>query len=219
MEMEKPPKRGRGRPRAFDVDRALDRALDVFWRKGYEGASLPDLTRAMGINRPSLYGAFGNKEGLFRRALERYAAGPASYVGDALTEPTARGVVERLFAGTIELLTDPRHPRGCFAVQAALACGEEGQRVRRELAAFREAGVAALRRRFARARNEGDLPARVDPADFARYAATVVHGMCVQAAGGANRAELKRVAKMALRGFPGRGSPSHRGKSVTRRAR
>src|SRR5712672_3301566 len=85
-----------GRPRAFDADRALDRALAVFWRNGYEGASLPALTKAMGINRPSLYAAFGNKEALFRKALQRYFQGPATYLHDAIEEPTARAVVERM---------------------------------------------------------------------------------------------------------------------------
>src|SRR6202035_3213375 len=107
----------RGRPREFDADKALDAALKVFWRKGFEGASLPDLTRAMGINRPSMYAAFGNKEALFRRALDRYAQGPAAYVRQALDEPTARRVVERLLRGAVEALSDPRNPRGCFAVQ------------------------------------------------------------------------------------------------------
>src|SRR5438094_4748444 len=112
-----------GRPRAFDVDEALDQALRIFWRKGYAGASLPDLTRAMGINRPSLYAAFGNKEMLFRKALDRYAEGPAAYVCEALREPTARAVVERLLRGAIKLLTDPSNPGGCLAVHGALACG------------------------------------------------------------------------------------------------
>ncbi len=85
-----------GRPRAFDLEQALDSALKVFWRKGYEGASLPDLTKAMGINRPSLYAAFGNKEELFRKALDRYSEGPACHVREALSEPTARKVVEKL---------------------------------------------------------------------------------------------------------------------------
>src|SRR5438046_9448921 len=104
----------RGRPRTFDVDKALDRALNVFWRKGFEGASLPDLTRAMRINRPSLYAAFGNKEQLFRKALDRYAEGPARYVREALEESTARAVAQQLLRGTIDLATDRRHPRGCL---------------------------------------------------------------------------------------------------------
>src|ERR1051325_3475900 len=104
----------RGRPRQFDTEKALDRALTVFWQKGYEGASLLDLTRAMGINRPSLYAAFGNKEALFRKALDRYAEGQAAYIRAALEAPTARAVAERLLHGTVELLTDPRNPRGCL---------------------------------------------------------------------------------------------------------
>src|SRR5205085_6998653 len=107
----------KGRPREFDVEKALDCALKVFWHKGYEGASLTDLTRAMGINRPSLYAAFGSKEGLFRKALDRYAEGPAAYVLEALNEPTARAVAERLLAGSADLLSDPRNPRGCLMVQ------------------------------------------------------------------------------------------------------
>src|SRR3954465_13916988 len=90
-----------GRPRTFDADKALDKALHVFWRKGFEGASLPDLTKAMGINRPSMYAAFGNKEQLFRKALDRYATGPAGYVCAALEAPTARAVVEKLLQGAI----------------------------------------------------------------------------------------------------------------------
>ena len=109
----------RGRPRTFNTDDALDRALDVFWRKGYDGASLPDLTEAMGISRPSLYAAFGNKEELFRKVLDRYVEGPAAYVREALERPTAREVVEALLAGEIELLSNPKNPRGCLAVQSA----------------------------------------------------------------------------------------------------
>src|SRR5690349_13817425 len=107
----------RGRPRSFDADRALDQALKVFWSKGYEGASLPDLTKAMGISRPSLYAAFGNKEELFKKALERYSAGPACYVREALDAPTARAVAERLLNGAVEMMTNPKNPRGCLAVQ------------------------------------------------------------------------------------------------------
>jgi AcrR family transcriptional regulator len=194
----------RGRPRSFNPDDALDRALKVFWAKGYEGASLPDLTRAMGINRPSLYAAFGNKADLFRRALARYDQGPAGYVRAALREPTARCVARRVLAGAIDLLCAPGHPRGCLAVQGALACGDDADCARRELAAFREAGVRALRQRFDRARREGDLPRSANPADLARFLATVMHGLSIEAAGGAQRAELARVARMALRVWPGR---------------
>jgi AcrR family transcriptional regulator len=193
-----------GRPRAFDLDRALDRALEVFWRKGYEGASLSDLTRAMGVNRPSLYAAFGNKEALFRKALDRYVEGPAAYVRAALAEPRARAVAERLLGESVDRLTDPRNPRGCLMVQGALACGEAAESVRRELAARRAAGELAVRRRFERAQADGDLPADCDPADLARYVVTVLRGMAVQAAGGAGREELRRVAEMAMQAWPGR---------------
>jgi AcrR family transcriptional regulator len=193
---------GRGRPRAFDVERALDAALKVFWAKGYDGASLDDLTGAMGINRPSLYAAFGNKENLFRRALDRYGRGPAAHACAALQAPTAREVAERMLTGTVALLTNPRHPRGCLVVQGALACGDDSACVQRELAATREAGVVALRKRFARARREGDLPRAANPADLARYVATVAHGLSVEAASGATRAELTRVVKTAMRAWP-----------------
>src|SRR5579862_265007 len=109
-----------GRPRAFDLEKALHRAMQVFWRKGYLGTSLSDLTEAMGINRPSLYAAFGNKKALFRRAVERYFQGPATYLQDALKEPTARAVVERLLHGVVDLVTDPKLPRTCLWVHGAL---------------------------------------------------------------------------------------------------
>src|SRR3979411_1845671 len=148
----------RGRPRAFDSDAALERAMHVFWAKGYEGASLSDLTKAMRINRPSLYAAFGNKETLFRKTLDRYSKGPTAFSHDALRAPTARAVVERLLRGTVDLLTDRRTPRGCLMVQSALACGAAADSIRQELVSRREAGEAALRRRFQRAKREGDLP-------------------------------------------------------------
>jgi AcrR family transcriptional regulator len=192
----------RGRPRSFDVDRALDQALTVFWSKGYEGASLPDLTAAMGINRPSLYAAFGNKEELFKKALERYAAGPACYVRQALEQPTARSVAEHLLNGAVEMLTNPKNPRGCLAVQGALACGDEAQSVRDELTARRRATETALRRRFETAHRAGDLTRSANPADLARYLTTVMHGLSVQAASGASRRELQGVAKLALQAWP-----------------
>lgn len=192
-----------GRPREFDAEKALDKALKVFWRKGYEGASLSDLTEAMGINRPSLYSAFGNKDALFRKAMDRYVEGPARYVREALDEPTAKKVAEKLLYTGIELVTDPRSPRGCFMVQSALACGEEGDAVRRELTKQRLALEKGTRERFERAKAEGDLPADSDPAALAKLLTTISNGMAVQAAGGATREELCAVAKLALSSFPG----------------
>jgi len=191
-----------GRPREFDLDEALDRALEVFWRKGYEGASLPDLTKAMKINRPSLYAAFGNKEALFRKAIDRYLEDHACHLREALEAQSSREVVERLLAGTIEVIASPRNPRGCFMVQGALACGDEAASVRREMAKRRTALQTALRDRFQRAISEGDLPRDRDASDLARYLAALTHGMAVQAAGGATCEELKRVAKLALRTWP-----------------
>src|SRR5260370_6522981 len=144
----------------------------------------------MGINRPSLYAAFGNKEELFGRALDRYAAGPAAYVREALREPTARAVAERLLHGAVDLVTDPRNPRGCLLVQGALVCGEAAESVRRQLIVRRLAGETAIRERFEQARADGDLPAETGPADLARYVVTVIRGMAGHATRGAKRQEL-----------------------------
>src|SRR5947209_614073 len=194
----------RGRPRAFDPDAALDRAMHVVWAKGYEGASLSDLTRAMRINRPSLYAAFGNKEQLFRKVLDRYMDGPVAYFGKALAAPKARDVVEEIFLGTARMGDDPRIPAGCLMVQGALAVGDAAESVRKDAAARRAASEAALRRRLQRAKREGDLSKNADPAELASYVMTVVRGMAVQSAGGASRDQLRRVAQIALRAWPTR---------------
>src|SRR6201982_3034669 len=127
----------RGRPRAFDPDAALDRAMHVFWAKGYEGASLSNLTRAMRINRPSLYAAFGNKEQLFRKVLGRYMDGPVAWFGKALAAAKARGVVEQIFLSTARMAEDHRIPTGWLLVTGALACGSAS--ARNEVAARRTA--------------------------------------------------------------------------------
>jgi AcrR family transcriptional regulator len=189
-----------GRPRAFDPDAALDRAMHVFWDKGYEGASLSNLTRAMRINRPSLYAAFGNKEQLFKKILDRYMAGPVAFFGKALAAPKARDVIEQIFLGTVSMAEDSRIPAGCLLVQGALACGSAS--ARKEVATRRRAAEVALRRRLQRAKREGDLPKTAEPAELAHYVMTVVRGMAVQAAGGASRNQLHRVAQIALRAWP-----------------
>ena len=180
-----------GRTRQFDADVALDRALEVFWARGYEGATLPELTEAMGINRPSLYAAFGNKEQLFRKALDHYQTGPQSFLTEAMRKPTARAVVEAIFAGFVRMQRDRSRSRGCLIVSGALVCGEETEPVRRELARLRQAAVTALRERFERAVREGDLPEGTDCATLARYIATVLNGLAVQAVSGATEKELR----------------------------
>src|SRR5260370_614344 len=188
-----------GRTRQFDVDEALDRALEVFWARGYEGATLPALTGAMGINRPSLYAAFGNKEQLFRKALERYQTGPIAFLTEALRKPTARAVVEAIFSGFVRMQRDLDKARGCLIVSGALACGKEAEMVRRGLARLRQAIVTALRERFERAVQEGDLPAGADCATLARYAATGLNGLAVQSA---RRAAAKEPRLGAAPGMP-----------------
>lgn len=191
-----------GRPRSFDTEKALDHAMRVFREKGYEGASLADLTKAMGINRPSLYAAFGDKESLFRKVLARYSCGANDFYQKALAEKTARAVAERLLFSAVEFQTSGGNPRGCLITQGALVCGDEGEPIRRELSSLRRAQEAVIRDRLKRARKEGDLPKDADPADLARYLATVMQGMSILANGGASRAELRRVAETALRAWP-----------------
>nr|WP_307544006.1 TetR/AcrR family transcriptional regulator [Streptomyces sp. V3I8] len=191
-----------GRPRGFDTEEALQRAMVVFWEHGYDGVSLTDLTRAMGITKTSMYAAFGNKEDLFRKALERYAEGPASYSASALRETTARDVAAAYLAGSVRASTQDGCPAGCLGVQGFLAAGHLGPSAADALAAWRNDNRAHLRDRFRRAVDEGDLPAGTDPDTLARYLMTMANGIAVQAATGATRDELQRVADAALHNWP-----------------
>ncbi|MDF3058989.1 MAG: transcriptional regulator [Rariglobus sp.] len=191
-----------GRPRAFDADRALDRALEVFWRKGYEATSLTDLTEAMDINKPSLYATFGNKEALFRKAVDRYESERAPVAGAALAEPSARWAIERLLHVILESQTHPDNPPGCLVVQGALPSGASDEPIARELQQRRAATQGAIRERLERAKTEGDLAADADPADLARYVFTVIEGLAAQARDGATREELRRLVAVAMRAWP-----------------
>ncbi|MFC4114081.1 TetR/AcrR family transcriptional regulator [Nonomuraea zeae] len=191
-----------GRPRGFDADDALERAMLVFWEHGYEGASLANLTEAMGISAKSLYAAFGNKEELFRKALERYTEGPSAYLSRAMEEPTALGVATAILTGTIRTTTRPAHPHGCLGVQSALAASDSGRGVRDLLAAWRNDGCSRVRERFQRAIDDGDLPPETDPGLLARYVTTLAFGIAVQAASGVGRDELQGMADAALRNWP-----------------
>lgn len=191
-----------GRPREFDADRALDQALLVFWKQGYEGASLSDLTGAMGISKPSMYAAFGNKQELFRRALVRYAEGPGSYLVSALEQPTARQVAEELLRGAVRATTSPEDFGGCLTVQGALAANPESQPALDILVPWRNDAVTRLTDRLHKALDDGDLSRDADPARLARFLATVVFGISVQAANGTGPEELNDVVDVALQSWP-----------------
>ena len=192
-----------GRPLEFDPDEALGKALELFWRYGYEGTSLTDLTKAMGIVRPSLYATFGSKEDLFRKVVDLYWSRHMGFARAAREKPTAREVVEALLFGFADAVTGCGTPAGCLGVNGALACSPASEDLQKELAARRARDEAALRKRLERARSEGDLPQDVSPADLARFIATVLRGMAVQAKSGASRQELRRVVATALRVWPG----------------
>jgi AcrR family transcriptional regulator len=190
-----------GRPREFDIEKALERAMALFWRQGYEGTSLTDLTRELGLTRPSLYAAFGSKEGLFLKALDLYEA-RAGYRQAALAAPTARSYARALLEGAADLHGDKRNPPGCLGVQGALACAPQSDSIRKELIRRRRIGESIILDRLKRANAEGDLPPDADPGDLARYLSIVIYGITVQAAGGATRKELRSAAELALRNWP-----------------
>jgi len=193
----------RGRPRTFDTDTALDRAVEVFWRRGYEGASLTELTEAMGINRPSLYAAYGNKEELFRQAVARYAEVDMAYARAALEQPTAYDVAAAFLRDNVEALTRPGRPSGCLSVQGGLAGGSDDGRAAAFLAESRLAGEQAFADRFTRAVAEGDLPAATDPVALARFVMALSEGHAVHAAAGVDRASLEASVEIGLRAIPG----------------
>lgn len=195
-------KRPRGRPSAFDYDEVLEKALIVFWSRGYDGASMAELTEAMGINRPSIYAAYGNKEELFSKVLNRYMAGPVAYVAEAMQESTAKQVAEKLLTKSAELLSNECNPRGCMIAIGTLFTGEGSEQVRRELISYRQGYENALKERFDLAKSQNDLPQNVNTAALAKYIATVHQGMSVQATSGATKEELLAVVQLALGNWP-----------------
>jgi len=194
----------KGRPREFDVDEALAAALRVFWTKGYEGASLTDLTEAMGIMKPSLYAAFGNKESLFRKALNLYEREKLAYVGEALQAPTSREVAERLLRGALAMQTSDCEPKGCMRVLGSVSCGPEAESIRADLMERRQSSQRALCERMQRAKDEGDLPDGTDVEGLCAYLGAILGGMTVQAQSGASKHQLEGLVETALRMWPGR---------------
>ncbi|HMC15786.1 MAG TPA: TetR/AcrR family transcriptional regulator [Albitalea sp.] len=195
--------KARGRPLSFDRDKALENAMHVFWERGYEAASIAELTAAMGITPPSLYTAFGDKERLFLEAIERYASGPGGGAPRALAEePTARAAIERLLNEAAEELTRTCHPAGCMVVTAATNCSLSSAHVQAALAKRREASEAGIRSRIKQGIRDGELPPDTDAATLANFYTTVFQGMSIQARDGATRANLLAIARTAMRAWP-----------------
>jgi TetR/AcrR family transcriptional regulator, copper-responsive repressor len=193
----------RGRPRSFDRDDALKRAMQVFWRQGYETTSLGDLTEAMRINPPSLYAAFRSKERLFLEAVERYRAGPGGAAARIFSEePTARGAIERLLKTAATELTRRSHPPGCMLVTSAMNCSRGSKHLQARLAELRAASEASIRMRISSGVRDGELPRGTDAAALARFYGTVLQGMSIQARDGATRKHLLAIGEAAMRVWP-----------------
>ena len=189
------------------MDAALDAAIQVFWRQGYEGTTLDDLTTAMTISRPSLYAAFGGKEATFKAAVTRYAQVDMLYVETALAQPTALAVATTYLHGNVRTITNPDRPPGCLTVQGGVSGSRADQPIVDFLNTVRVDVQTRLTTRFERAIADGDLPATEDPADLARYLLTVSSGQAIQAGAGATRTQLSRVAERALAAFRGLAQP------------
>ena len=192
----------RGRPREFCVDHALAQALRVFWTKGYEGASLTDLTEAMGITRPSLYAAFGNKESLFRKALDLYEREKMAYIGQGLAQPTARKVAETMLRGALENVAGEDEPHGCMRVIASVACGPAAQSLHQEIIQRTDVFKQMMVERFDRAKEEGDLPDHIDALGLTGVLVAWLQGISIQANQGIERKDLERLIDTALSLWP-----------------
>jgi AcrR family transcriptional regulator len=196
-----------GRHREFDVEKVLDAVLCVFWRKGYEGTSYADLVEAVGVERPALYSAFGNKEALFRKALDRYYERYLNFIPEALKLPTAREVAAHILFKAVDLNTRYPEHTGCLAINGALAGSDEAEPVRQAVVESRAGGEGRIRERFEQAKAEGDLPESARPDVLAAFLMAVSHGIAVQAKAGFSRDMLEAVAQQALSTWPARSRP------------
>jgi AcrR family transcriptional regulator len=198
-----PSSRPRGRPRAFDRDEALERAMHLFWRRGYEATSISDLTEAMGITPPSLYAAFGDKKRLFFEAVDRYQAGTGSFAQAALCdEPTAERAMRRLLIETIDSFFEKNNPRGCMVVLAATNCTTDSSDILDELAARRRAAERVVRDRVAAGRDAGEFAVDTDVDTLAGTIVTTLYGLSIKARDGASRAGLRKVVEQVMSTWP-----------------
>lgn len=192
-----------GRPRSFDRDAALRAAMTVFWTHGYEGASLTELTAVMGIQRPSLYAAFGGKEQLFREALALYETVEGAIVTRLLEDAaTARDGVEATLRHNARAYVEAGRPQGCMIVLSQIVGTPQSEEIRTLLRDRRRAGEEELRRRIERGRAEGDVPAQADATALAAYFTAVIQGMAIRARDGASRDDLDAIVSNAMRSWP-----------------
>jgi AcrR family transcriptional regulator len=194
-------RRPRGRPRCFDCDQALDRAIEVFWARGYDGASLADLTKAMGINPPSLYAAFGDKEGLFIQAVRRYRENLAQACPFDDVE-SARGAMESALIELATIFTDRSHPPGCLAVMAMTTSPAASPKLQKFLAEQRADAKVGMRERVQRGVHDGELPADTDVTALVNFYVALIDGMSLQAREGATRKTLLAMIEAAMRAWP-----------------
>ena len=192
----------KGRPRKFDRDDALKTALHLFWTHGYEGTSVALLAEKIGVNPPSLYAAFGNKEQLFLEAVNYYSRYNGGFYHEAFRKRTSYEVARHILEHEVRLVTMPDAPEGCLMIQGALVTSPESEPIREQMAAMRRMAEKWMADRFEQARSAGDLPADSDPAALACYIMSVNSGIAVQAKSGATREELNKVVELALRNWP-----------------
>lgn len=190
------------RPRKFDETQVLDRAMEVFWRHGYEGASMAELTETMGLSSPSIYAAWGSKRGLFEAVLAQYRDRRSASRDYVLAGATAHEVAQRMLFDTINWLVDPNEPLGCLLVQSGLSVGAGNDDVSCALSTQRSRTKNALKVRFEQARADGDLPPSADPVALAGYLHMIVLGLAIQAQDGVAKEELEASASRALVGWP-----------------
>jgi len=189
----------RGRPRGFDRDAALRRAMMLFWQRGYEGVSMADLTAAIGVAAPSLYAAFGSKEALFREAIELYRATAGSATCRALEcERTARGAVEAMLRDNADAFTDPALPHGCFVILGAINTAPEHAELGSHLLEYRRDTGRKVLDRLRQGVADGELPAGIDLEALANFCSTVLSGLSIQARDGASRAELQAAIDVTM---------------------
>lgn len=192
----------RGRPREFDRTEALNKAMLLFWRKGYTATSMSDLYEAMGIKSPSLYAAFGSKENLYDEVLQHYEQCVAPLIwGDMEQEPSPKRAVASWLEHSAEMLTRCDLPHGCMVTLSAVA-SEGNDRLGQRVQAMRNGGMALLKARLAQAQAQGELPADTDIDALTRLYTSIQQGMSIQARDGASRETLLGIARMAMGLWP-----------------